>query len=136
MTSSKHLTNHAVLLGSLLIGLPMIPVAASATSIAQLPSQQSTPTDTITLPSGAMVQMTQIRVASVPPAPQNPCPSIYYENPYNQYVVVPQVCRPNLITQQLDQMGMLQSIRAMGSANVTTPGNAGTPYMNAPNTSY
>lgn len=131
MTSSN-----AVLLCSLILGLPMIPVTASAAPIAQLPDQQPTPSNTITLPSGMMVQMSQIKVASTPPSPQNPCPSIYYENPYNQYVVVPQVCRANLITQQLDQMGMLQSVRSMGSANTTTPGSVQTPYMNSPNTSY
>lgn len=117
MTSPKLLTKYAVLFGSVLIGLSLLSVVASAAPVAQLSEQQSTPeqqstsTGSITIPStGAVVQYSQIRVASVPPAPQNPCPSIYYEVPYSQYVVVPQVCRPNLITQQLDQMGMLRSI--------------------------
>lgn len=108
-------------LGSVLAGLPLASTAI-ATPIAQLPGQQSVPNETITFPgTGTSVQLSQIRVANAPQAPQNPCPGIYYEAPYNQYVVVPQGCRANLITQQLDQMGMLQSIRATGSTN--TPGN-------------
>jgi hypothetical protein len=47
--------------GSLVIGLPVIPLAASA----------------------------------VPASKVNPCPSIYYEEPYNSTRLVPQGCPPN-----------------------------------------
>lgn len=118
----------SVTLGSLLVGLPFVS-SATAAPVAQLQNQQPATSQTITIPStGASVQISQIRVASTPPAPQNPCPSIYYEAPYTQYVVVPQVCRPNLITQQLDQMGMLQTIRATNNANMPISGQPTTPY--------
>ncbi len=120
-------------LGSLLLGIPFVSSAVAA-PVAQLPDQQPATSQTITLPTGTSVQLSQLRVASTPPAPQNPCPSIYYQAPYDRYVVVPEVCRPNLITQQLEQMGMLQSVRANSNAN--TPGAIGgttTPYT-SPNT--
>jgi hypothetical protein len=132
---TKHVGLTSTALGSLLMGLSVVPAA-----VAQVPSQtivpsqavpsQSIPNQTISIPStGTSVQLSQIRVASTPPAPQNPCPGIYYEAPYNQYVVVPQQCTPNLITQQLEQMGMLQAIRA--TSNTNTSGGIGgpaTPY--------
>jgi hypothetical protein len=118
-------------LGSLVVGLPVLaPAVAQVPTEQTVPSQtipsQTIPNQTISIPStGTSVQLSQIRLASTPPAPQNPCPSIYYEAPYNQYVVVPQQCTPNLITQQLEQMGMLQTIRATGNTN--TPGGIGGP---------
>lgn len=138
MTLFHQLSNRVGLvsatLGSLLLGLPFVS-SATAIPVAQLQNQQPGTSQTITIPStGASVQLSQIRVASTPPAPQNPCPSIYYEAPYSQYVVVPQVCRPNLITQQLDQMGMLQTIRATNNAKMPVSGTTTTPnpYLNTP----
>jgi hypothetical protein len=97
----------------------------------EIPSQQAAPSDGIIIPeTGRMVKLTELKVASVPLAPQNPCPSIYYENPYSQYVVVPQVCRPNLVTQQLGQMGLLESVRATGGATMTKESQ----YIRTPNT--
>lgn len=112
-------------LGSLAAGALLVP-AAIATTVAQY----QRPTQSIAIPAtGASVQLSQIRVASIPPAPQNPCPAIYYEAPYNQYVVVPPVCSPNLITQQLDQMGMLSTLRTQGTGNmIETTGGVAVPY--------
>jgi hypothetical protein len=139
MTFSNWLTTRRTLLlatgvGSLLMGFAMTPLVASAEPQAQSPDQPSpTTTDSITIPStGATIQLSQIRVATTPPAPQNPCPGAFYETPYSQYVVVPQGCRPNLITQQLEQMGMLESIRARGSATSSGASGETTPPSPAP----
>jgi hypothetical protein len=128
-------------LGSALIGFPFVALSASALPVAQLPSQsttQSTTTETITIPStGDTIQLSQLRVATIPPAPQNPCPNVYYESPHNLQVVVPAICSPNLITQQLDQMGLLQQVRANGTANITrTTGNTGNGSSYSPNVPY
>ncbi|MBD2516339.1 hypothetical protein H6G93_15225 [Nostoc sp. FACHB-973] len=37
----------------------------------------------------------------------NPCPSIFYEEPHNSRVVVPQGCPPNALTQRLAAQGLL-----------------------------
>ncbi|QSJ17187.1 hypothetical protein JYQ62_37055 [Nostoc sp. UHCC 0702] len=37
----------------------------------------------------------------------NPCPSIFYEEPHNNQVVVPQGCPPNALTQRLAAQGLL-----------------------------
>lgn len=37
----------------------------------------------------------------------NPCPSIFYEEPHNNRVLVPQGCPPNALTQRMTQQGML-----------------------------
>lgn len=139
MTTLSVLTKPArlvgIALGSLAAGALLAP-SAIATTVAQSqipPSQR--PVQSIAIPStGASVQLSQIRVASIPPAPQNPCPAIYYEAPYSQYVVVPPVCNPNLTTQQLEQMGMLTTVRAMGASNMTGTTEEATPY--GTNSSY
>lgn len=56
--------------GSLLIGLPAIPLAASAA-----------------------------------PSVLNPCPRIFYEEPHNNRVLVPEGCPPNAATLQLKEQG-------------------------------
>jgi hypothetical protein len=66
--------------GGLLIGLPAIPQAMAQQSVFQQPRQQT---------SGKI----------------NPCPSIFYEEPHNSRVLVPQGCPPNAITRQLEQQG-------------------------------
>ncbi|HEY9668227.1 MAG TPA: hypothetical protein V6C91_15555 [Coleofasciculaceae cyanobacterium] len=58
--------------GSLLIGLPAIPLAASA----------------------------------VPASKVNPCPGIYYEEPFNSTRLVPQGCPPNAATQRVQTGGI------------------------------
>ncbi|MEH2316442.1 hypothetical protein [Nostoc sp.] len=37
----------------------------------------------------------------------NPCPKIFYEEPHNSQVVVPQGCPPNALTQRLAAQGLL-----------------------------
>ena len=64
--------------GGLLITLPAIPQALAQQSVAQ----QSTPK-------------------------VNPCPRIFYEEPHNTRVVVPQGCPPNALTQRLAAQGLL-----------------------------
>jgi hypothetical protein len=122
-----------IFLGGVMMSSLLMPDQVLATPLAQSNSlpNLSTPTDsnggvneTISLP-------VSLRVATIPPAPQNPCPRIYYENPYNQYVVMPAVCTPNLITQQLAQMGTLDTIR--GEAENQGPyTGVGGPYPGAP----
>ncbi|MBE9052182.1 hypothetical protein IQ243_17475 [Nostocales cyanobacterium LEGE 11386] len=51
-------------------------------------------------------------ISQTPRAPQptsqvNPCPSIYYEEPHNNRVVVPQGCPPNALTRKLETQGLL-----------------------------
>jgi hypothetical protein len=64
--------------GGLLITLPAIPQAVAQQSVAQ----QSTPKI-------------------------NPCPRIFYEEPHNSRVVVPQGCPANALTQRLAAQGLL-----------------------------
>ena len=45
-------------------------------------------------------------VAQQPTSQINPCPSIYYEEPHNNQVLVPQGCPPNALTQQLQAQGI------------------------------
>ncbi|NMG08448.1 hypothetical protein [Brasilonema sp. UFV-L1] len=66
--------------GGLLIGLPVIPQAIAQQYIPQQPRQQSS-------------------------SKINPCPSIFYEEPHNSRVLVPQGCKPNAFTQQSEQQG-------------------------------
>ncbi len=44
---------------------------------------------------------------STPTPEVNPCPSIFYEEPHNSRVVVPQGCPPNALTQRLAAQGLL-----------------------------
>lgn len=70
--------------GGLLIGLPAIPQAIAQQSVLQQPQQQTN-------------------------SKTNPCPGIFYEEPHNSRVLVPEGCRPNAITRQLEQQGRLTS---------------------------
>ncbi|QKQ72403.1 hypothetical protein [Nostoc sp. TCL240-02] len=64
--------------GGLMISLPVIPQAIAQQSV----GQESTPKI-------------------------NPCPRIFYEEPHNSRVVVPQGCPPNALTQRLAAQGLL-----------------------------
>lgn len=64
-----------IIFGSLVIGLPTIPIAANAQPLSTL--------DKV-----------------------NPCPGIYYEEPFNSTRVVPQGCRPNAATQGISTRGI------------------------------
>ncbi|GAX36133.1 hypothetical protein [Nodularia sp. NIES-3585] len=55
--------------------------------------------------SGTVIS--QRAVAQQPTSQINPCPSIYYEEPHNNRVLVPQGCPPNALTQKLAAQGML-----------------------------
>ena len=68
--------------GGLLIGLPAIPQAMAQESVPQQPRQQTN-------------------------SKTNPCPSIFYQEPHNSRVLVPQGCPPNALTRQLEQQGRL-----------------------------
>ncbi|MFL9458253.1 hypothetical protein AB0758_45450 [Tolypothrix bouteillei VB521301_2] len=114
-------------LGSILVGISAISNAALAEPVAQLPRQQNM------FRTQAVLPLSQIRVAEVAGYPRNPCPSIYYEWPYNQRVVVPQVCRPNAITQRLGRAGLLAEVRNRRGYPTGTPGLMGAPYRDYPN---
>ncbi|TVP60463.1 MAG: hypothetical protein EA343_17285 [Nodularia sp. (in: Bacteria)] len=51
--------------------------------------------------------ISQRAVAQQPTSQINPCPSIYYEEPHNNRILVPQGCPPNALTQKLAAQGML-----------------------------
>lgn len=55
------------------------------------------------------------------PSPRlNPCPRIYYEEPYNSRLIVPQDCPPNAITQStLDSPGAVR--RGVGAVGGDSP---------------
>ncbi|CEJ42939.1 hypothetical protein [Umezakia ovalisporum] len=46
-------------------------------------------------------------VAQQPVSQINPCPRIYYEEPHNNRVLVPQGCPPNALTRRLEAQGQL-----------------------------
>lgn len=61
----------------------------------------------------------------------NPCPRIFYEEPHNNQVVVPQGCPPNALTQRLAAQGLLpvpttpsqeQTKLGVGGAEAPEPG--------------
>jgi hypothetical protein len=86
LKTTKQLGLLGTIFGSLLIGLPVIPLAASAA------------------PSSAL----------------NPCPGIFYEEPHNNRVLVPQGCPPNAATLRLTQQGQVSGEQTVPVApNVT-----------------
>lgn len=59
-------------------------------------------------------------------APVNPCPKIYYEEPYNSRLIVPQNCPPNAITRSVSgNPGALQ--RGASAIGSDLPGRTLTP---------
>ncbi|MBD2438638.1 hypothetical protein [Nostoc sp. FACHB-110] len=99
----KYAQIFSVMCGGLLISVPAI----SQTAVAQQPNpttnRQSTPN-------------------------VNPCPSIFYEEPHNNRVVVPEGCPPNALTQRLANQGLLSTARAQTpypSTTTTTPYQTG-----------
>jgi hypothetical protein len=86
LKTTKQLGLLGTIFGSLLIGLPVIPLAASAA------------------PSSVL----------------NPCPGIFYEEPHNNRVLVPQGCPPNAATLRLRQQGQVSGEQTVPVApNVT-----------------
>jgi hypothetical protein len=62
----------------------------------------------------------------------NPCPRIYYEEPYNQLLILPASCPPNAATNSQTQQSQLPSLRPDAARPVDTnpqllPGNEPTP---------
>jgi hypothetical protein len=56
----------------------------------------------------------------------NPCPSIFYEEPHNSQVLVPQGCRPNAYTSRTNAQGMNgNNVGATPSSNQTQLGVGG-----------
>lgn len=51
----------------------------------------------------------------------NPCPRIYYEEPFNSRNIVPQGCPPNALTQQQQALGITPSQAIPPSVPVTQP---------------
>jgi hypothetical protein len=56
--------------------------------------------------------MIPFSVTAAPTSAVNPCPRIYYEEPYNTTRIVPQGCPPNVATRTLQQQG--QTSRQQG----------------------
>ncbi|WP_367579439.1 hypothetical protein [Nostoc sp. PCC 7107] len=77
--------------GGLLISVPAI----SQTAVAQQPTS-------------ATPQQSTAKI--------NPCPSIFYEEPHNSRVIVPQGCPPNALTQRLANQGLLPTARTTTSS--------------------
>ncbi|MGG6265553.1 hypothetical protein ACQ4M3_06055 [Leptolyngbya sp. AN03gr2] len=61
----------------------------------------------------------------------NPCPSVYYEEPYNSRLIVPQTCPPNAITQFIRQNPSALN-RATGGVGSDLPGRNLTPNRIVP----
>lgn len=64
-------------------------------------------------------------------APLNPCPRIYYEEPYNSRLIVPQNCPPNAITQFVRQSPSTLN-RGVGGVGSDLPGRNLTPNRIVP----
>jgi len=100
-TSSQKLRKYAKVLGAmcggLLISVPAIPQTALAQQSTSTTPRQST--------------------SSV-----NPCPSIFYEEPHNNRVVVPEGCPPNAITQRLANQGLLPTARTTTTSSPSQTG--------------
>lgn len=94
---------------------------------------------------GVIMSMPALAQTPVPVTPQpnspsgqvNPCPRIFYEEPHNSRVVVPQGCPPNALTQQLEAQGTLPYNSNSGVSSQTqtgvggeTPGRTTTPGLN------
>lgn len=68
------------------------------------------------------------------PTPRlNPCPRIYYEEPYNSRLIVPQSCPPNAITQFQNPGAFRRGVGAVGS-DLPAPTQGLTPNRTVPST--
>jgi hypothetical protein len=98
MTSQK-LLKLAEICGAICGGLLISVPAISQTAVAQQP--------TYTTPQK-------------PTSKVNPCPGIFYEEPHNNRVLVPQGCPPNAITQRLADQGLLPAARTATQSSYQT----------------
>lgn len=85
-SNSQKLRKYAGLLGAVCGGLLISTPAISQRADAQQPMSRPT---------------------RQPSSQVNPCPSIYYEEPHNNQVLVPQGCPPNALTRTLEAQGTL-----------------------------
>ena len=71
--------------------------------------------------------ISQRAVAQQPTSQINPCPSIYYEEPHNNRILVPQGCPPNALTRRLAAQGRLPTPTVPGipSPSQIPPGVGG-----------
>jgi len=74
---------------------------------------------------GLLMSMPAFAQTPIPVTPQpsstngkvNPCPSIFYEEPHNSRVLVPQGCPPNALTQQVQSQGALPDNSVPGTVS-------------------
>jgi hypothetical protein len=67
-----------------------------------------------TIFGGLLISIPQATVAQQPTSKANPCPSIFYEEPHNSRVLVPQGCPPNTATFRLSgQRGVVVQPRIL-----------------------
>ncbi|WP_414549858.1 hypothetical protein [Anabaena sp. CCY 0017] len=69
--------------------------------------------------------ISQRAVAQRPTSQINPCPSIYYEEPHNSRILVPQGCPPNALTRKLAAQGMLPPLTTPTPAPSQIPFSVG-----------
>jgi hypothetical protein len=93
----KYVGIFGAMCGGLLISVPAISQTAVAQQSTSTTPRQSTPN-------------------------VNPCPSIYYEEPHNNRVVVPEGCPANAITQRLANQGLLPTNRATTTSSPSPSG--------------
>jgi hypothetical protein len=82
---------------------------------------------------GLLMSVPAFAQTPVPVTPQpnpgsakvNPCPRIFYEEPHNSRVVVPQGCPPNALTQQLQSQGTVPDNSAPGTSSPNQTGVGG-----------
>lgn len=82
---------------------------------------------------GVLMSMPALAQTPIPVTPQpsspsgkvNPCPRIFYEEPHNSRVVVPQGCPPNALTQQLESQGTLPYNSNSGASSQNQTGVGG-----------
>lgn len=81
---------------------------------------------------GLLMSVPALAQTPIPVTPQpssvgkvNPCPRIFYEEPHNSRVLVPQGCPPNALTQQVQSQGTVPYNSANPSANQTNTGVGG-----------
>lgn len=81
---------------------------------------------------GLLMSVPALAQTPIPVTPQptsvgkvNPCPRIFYEEPHNSRVLVPQGCPPNALTQQVQSQGTVPNNSATSSPEQTNIGVGG-----------
>ncbi|MBF2007757.1 MAG: hypothetical protein IGS49_20445 [Chlorogloeopsis fritschii C42_A2020_084] len=87
----------------------------------------------IGLPATPRLAMAQQQPSIRPSSQVNPCPSIFYEEPHNSRVLVPQGCPPNAFTQRLQPQATAPAPEAgVQQAEPVTPGTTTTVPVQPP----